>query len=256
MEDTAAPQTYRIATWNFLAGGSAKRTSHWEMVREHVRPDLLMTQESKALPRPRSDFGYTASRFREAIKGRWGTGLHATSGRIRRVDVAGFDGWVTGGFVRPPTWLSSRTVVAFSVHCPAGSVGYLRMMHRMIDALLELRGHSDLVLAGDFNVAAGFRGGDEAVAMSKAERAVLDRMVGELGLIPCWQHAHPGVPLTQTLRWSGNRAAPYHCDGIFVPRRWGRKLVSCDVISGSAWDVMSDHNPVVAVFGKPEKASM
>ena len=38
-----APQTYRIATWNFLAGGSAKRTSHWEMIREHVNPDLLMT---------------------------------------------------------------------------------------------------------------------------------------------------------------------------------------------------------------------
>lgn len=255
MEEVAAQTTYRIATWNFLAGGSAKRTTHWDMVREHVRPDLLMTQESKALPKPRAASVYAASRFREAVSGRWGTGLHAVSGRIRRVEVPDFDGWVVGGFVRPPTWLSSKRVLAFSVHCPAGTVGYLRMMHRMIDTLLPLREGCDLILGGDFNVAAGFRGGDEAVSMPKTERAVLLRMVDELGVIPCWQTANAGVPLTQTLRWSGNRAAPYHCDGIFVPRRWSRKLHSCDVISGSAWDVMSDHNPVVAVFGKPAASS-
>jgi endonuclease/exonuclease/phosphatase family metal-dependent hydrolase len=103
----------------------------------------------------------------------------------------------------------------------------------------------DVVLGGDFNVAAGYRGTDDVVRMSRGERDLLDRMTNEFGLIACWQSLHPGAPLAQTLRWSANRSAPYHCDGIFVPRKWLRKLETCDVLTDDEWTRLSDHNPVV-----------
>jgi len=73
-------------------------------------------------------------------------------------------------------------------------------------------------------------------------------MAGEFDLIPCWQVMHPRTPLAQTLRWTGNRATPYHCDGIFAPRAWRPRLSRCEVIAGPEWDRLSDHNPVLAVF--------
>jgi endonuclease/exonuclease/phosphatase family metal-dependent hydrolase len=50
------------------------------------------------------------------------------------------------------------------------------------------------------------------------------------------------------LRWSGNPSAPYHCDGIFVPRSWLPRLKTCRVVRGTRWTRLSDHNPVVADF--------
>ena len=85
--------------------------------------------------------------------------------------------------------------------------------------------------------------------MSHGERTILDRLAGEFALIRCWQAANPGRRLAQTLRWSGDRFAPYHCDGIFVPAAWSARLASCRVVTGSRWARLSDHNPVVAEFG-------
>jgi exonuclease III len=248
MGATPFPQ-FRIATWNFLSGGSKTRATHYQTIAERIAPDLMMTQECKAPPPSSNGRKHVWSEVRP---GRWGTALLSRDADVAYIDV-GFGGWVTGGEVRLPGWLTRKRVRAFSIHCPAGDGGYIRTMHRMIDALLDLRDGCDLVLAGDFNVAVGFRGADELVKMSPAERALLARLVKELDVIPCWQTAHRGVPLAQTLRWTGNRAAPYHCDGIFVPRRWQNKLISCDVLSDPEWTHLSDHNPVVAVFRKKDR---
>jgi len=67
--------------------------------------------------------------------------------------------------------------------------------------------------------------------------------------VPCWQERHPGEPLAQTLRWTGNRATPYHCDGLFIPRAWRARLTGAEVIQGPEWERLSDHNPVLAVVG-------
>ena len=139
-----------------------------------------------------------------------------------------------------------HTLRIFSIHCPAGEGGYVRTMHRVLDAIAPLRKRGDLVLGGDFNVAAGYRGADEPVRMSTGERELLDRITGEFNLVACWQSVHAGQPLAQTLRWTANRIAPYHCDGVFVPRSWQPKLRSCDILSGEQWEQLSDHNPVVA----------
>jgi endonuclease/exonuclease/phosphatase family metal-dependent hydrolase len=167
-----------------------------------------------------------------------------TSLDVVPIKVRGFRGWITGGEIE----LGARPLRIFSVHAPAGEHGYLRTVHRMIDRLRSHARDADLIVGGDFNVAVGFRGPDEQVRMSNAERTLLTRFVEELDLFPCWQASHPDKPLAQTLRWTGNRAAPYHCDGIFAPRSWRERLQSCEVVSGPEWDRLSDHNPVVAEF--------
>jgi exonuclease III len=233
----------RIATWNLLAGGSRQRNSHWTMVKERIAPDILLTQECGAARYP----GHPTRLWQQAVQGRWGTGVHANA-RIRPIEVAGFDGWVVGGELRRSRWLTGRPLRIFSVHCPAGSHGYIRTMHQILDTLVSIARDADLVLGGDFNVAVGYRGPAESVKMSRAERELLDRMSFDFGLFACWQAAHPLRPLAQTLRWSGNRSAPYHCDGIFVPHEWRARLRSCEVLSGAEWVALSDHNPVVAEF--------
>ncbi len=80
------------------------------------------------------------------------------------------------------------------------------------------------------------------------EREILDRLAQQFELLSCWQAARPGRPLAQTLRWTGDRKEPYHCDGIFAPASWQDRLVSCRVLRGSRWYKMSNHNPVIAEF--------
>ena len=178
----------------------------------------------------------------------WGTGLYLSRGTIRRIPMRGFSGWVIGGELDRSLWLTGRPLRAFSIHCPAGAQGYVKTMGLILDRLRPIARGADLVLGGDYNVAAGVRGPIDQVRMGKPERALLDRLAIEFGLIACWQSMHPGVPLGQTLRWTGNRAMPYHCDGLFVPASWRPLLASCEIESGPEWDAQSDHNPVVAAF--------
>lgn len=234
----------RIATFNFLAGGSARRSAHWSMVRARLIPDLLLTQESR--PPPALAGRHATALWTEAVRG-WGTGLYAPKLAVEPIELKGFRGWVTGGELLSKE-SAARPTRVFSVHCPARERGYVHTLHQILDRLQPLAAGADLIIGGDFNVAAGVRGPDELVKISKAERALLTRITCELELIPCWQAAHPLEPLAQTLRWSGNRMAPYHCDGIFIPRAWQRRLESCEVISGPEWEQLSDHNPVLAVL--------
>ena len=233
----------RIAAYNLLAGGSAKRAGHWTMVRDRIAPDILLTQECKA---PDAEqFPHKTNIWMEAVKRRWGTALVATSLDVTPVTVRGFRGWITGGEVDVG---NARPLRIFSVHIPAGQHGYVRTVHRMIDRLKPHARAADLIIGGDFNVAVGFRELDDVPRMSPAERKVLARLIEELDLFPCWQTHHPDKPLAQTLRWTGNRAAPYHCDGIFAPSSWRDRLQSCEVLAGPEWDRLSDHNPIVAEF--------
>jgi endonuclease/exonuclease/phosphatase family metal-dependent hydrolase len=234
----------RIATLNFLAGGSARRSAHWSMLRTQLVPDLLLTQESK--PPPSAAGAHATALWTEAVRG-WGTGLYARKLAVRPVEVEGFRGWITGGELLARGG-SARPTRVFSVHCPPGKRGYVHTVHEILDRFQAMTDDANLIVGGDFNVAVGVRGPDELVKMSKAERALMTRFTNELDLIPCWQAAHPIEPLAQTLRWSGNRAAPYHCDGIFIPRAWQHRLESCEVIAGPEWEQLSDHNPVLAVL--------
>jgi hypothetical protein len=134
------------------------------------------------------------------------------------------------------------------VHGPTrkGS-NYIKEMHLILNEIAKLSADADLIIGGDFNIAASFRHDSEEMKTGKANEAVLARLSNEFGLKSCWQTANPDQPLAQTLRWGTNKTTPYHCDGIFAPVAWGHLLESCQVIS-EGWEALSDHNPVVAIF--------
>jgi len=241
----------RIVTYNFLRAGSLKRCGHWSRVIRRLSPDLVLAQEC----RPPEDS--PGERFRHSrhdafawqstgARG-WGTGLFARSASLIPIAIPEYDGWVVGGEIQSSSWAPRRFIV-FSIHGPAGELGYIRTMHHILDRLTRLRDRADLVLGGDFNIAVGYRKPGDPIKFLRGERDLLDRLTNEFDLVSCWQAAHPGRPLAQTLRWMGNPRAPYHCDGIFVPRSWLPRLISCRVVRGSRWSHLSDHNPVVAEF--------
>src|SRR5262249_3361026 len=229
----------RIVTYNFLRAGSLKRCGHWSRVIRNLQPDLLMAQECRSqhnspLERFRHD-PHDAFAWQSAGTRGWGSALLARSASLVPIVIPDYDGWVVGGEVRNTSW-SERPLMAFSVHGPAGESGYIRTIHQILDRVAFLCGRADLILAGDFNVAVGYRQPGETIRILRSERDLLDRLTNEFGLVSCWQAKHPARPLAQTLRWMGNPGAPYHCDGIFVPRSWLPRLSSCRVVRGARWN--------------------
>jgi exonuclease III len=242
----------RVVAYNFLTGGSAARCGHWSRICTRLAADIVLAQECRApeaspgerfRPGPSDTLLWAAAPAR-----RWGSAILVRGFRATPLRVPGFGGWVTGAELPAPGPSPGRPLRVFSVHCPVGERGYVRTLHRILDRVARLRDGADLVLGGDFNVVVGNRHPKERLTVSRGEREILDRLAAELDLISCWQAANPGRPLAQTLRWSADRIAPYHCDGIFVPSAWGARLASCRVVTGSRWAGLSDHNPVVAEF--------
>ena len=250
-----APAPLRVVAYNFLAGGSRHRTGHWSRLVRDLGADLLLTQECRP---PEESSG---ERFRpsagdhllwsRAGTSRWGSGVLARSARLAPISIAGYEGWIVGGTLESARWTHPRPLRVFSLHCPAGERGYVRTLHEILDRLAPLAAGADLILGGDFNVATGYRAATEKRTISRREKGILDRLAEEMDLVSCWQAANPGRPLAQTLRWSANRATPYHCDGIFVSRSWLPRLASSRVVRGRRWERMSDHNPVTAHFSMP-----
>jgi exonuclease III len=244
--------TLRVVAYNFLTGGSAARCGHWSRVCARLAPDIVLAQECRApqdsprerfRPGPVDTLLWTAAPAR-----RWGSAILVRGFQATPLRVRGFGGWVVGAELVDGHASPGRPLRVFSIHCPVGERGYIRTLHGILDRIARLGDGADLILGGDFNVVVGHRHPKERLTVSRGEREILDRLAGELDLISCWQAANPGRPLAQTLRWSADRIAPYHCDGIFVPSAWGARLASCRVVKGCRWAGLSDHNPVVAEF--------
>lgn len=256
-------KSLRLVAYNFLAGGSAQRNSHWTRVTGLLRADIVFAQECRP---PGACEGDTfvpaetdcvhwlpAGRSRVPGRTRWGSGVLVRSSKITPITFERYPGWVTGAEITHSPWLNGKRLRVFSIHVPPGKRGYLRTLHEILDIIPGFQKGADVILAGDFNVVVGYRSPGEPVRMNQGEEDLLDRLTRELRLISCWQTAHPGKPLAQTLRWSANRRLPYHCDGIFVPSTWRHSLVSCRVVSGAGWRELSDHNPVLAEFSFEEE---
>jgi exonuclease III len=251
-ESTTRTKALRVVAYNFLSGGSPVRGGHWSRIHAQLTPDIVLAQECRTPEdSPGERFRAGASDtllWAPAAPRRWGSAIHVRGFQATALRFPEFAGWVVGAELAGPGWLAERPLRLFSIHCPVGERGYVRTLHQILDRIALLRVGADLILGGDFNVVVGHRQPRERIAMSRGEREILDRLSAEFGLISCWQAANPGRPLAQTLRWSADRRAPYHCDGIFVPSAWSAHLVSCRVITGSRWAGLSDHNPVVAEF--------
>jgi exonuclease III len=253
-DDDALPlaSSLRVVAYNFLSGGSPTRAGHWSRIRSRLAADVVLAQECRLpheSPRERFRPGPRDTLLWAPVAARrWGSAVLLLGLRATPLEIPEFAGWVVGAELTSPSWSAGRPLRLFSIHCPVGEQGYARTLHAILDRVARLRAGADLILGGDFNVVVGHRQPNERITVTRGEREILDRLSAEFDLISCWQVANPGRPLAQTLRWSANRTAPYHCDGIFVPSAWGARLVSCRVVTGSRWTGLSDHNPVVAEF--------
>ena len=248
---SGAARSLRVVAYNFLSGGSAARAGHWSRL-QRLTPDIVLAQECRLpqdapgerfRPRDGDTLMWTAVAAR-----RWGSAIFLRQIMATPLPVRGFGGWVVGAEIAGPNGPGDRPLRVFSVHCPVGERGYVRTLHVILDRIARVRSGADLILGGDFNVVVGLRQPGERLTVSRGEREILERLALEFDLISCWQACHPSRPLAQTLRWSADRIAPYHCDGIFVPSAWSPRLSACRVVRGSRWAGLSDHNPVLAEF--------
>jgi endonuclease/exonuclease/phosphatase family metal-dependent hydrolase len=241
----------KIATYNILKGG--RQRVHWVRLLEVHGVDLLLVQESYAphehLPPPAYADAGRRSVWEMVKQNGWGSAVFSRTGSARRVAVPDYAGWAVGAEIRGASWQAGfgEPLLAFSVHVPSRGESYYRQVHKVLDAIQKVARKRAVLIAGDFNVSVSSWPGPERPT-GKQDLAIQDRLAEEFGLLNCWQSANPGQPPHQTLRWTGDRTTPYHCDGIFVPRAWAARLVGCAVLAGEEWDRLSDHNPVVAEF--------
>lgn len=238
-----------IAAYNLLKGGT--RRVHWTKMIKDYGVDLLLVQESFSHKEHLSPSSKATCQvvWQKTNRNPWGSGLYSPTGSVKAVSVPGFAGWVVGARITRAAWQAKPTspLFAFSVHIPAGTGGYYGQTEKLLDVIKKIVGKNDFVIGGDFNILVS-QHPELGRPISKREIALQKRLDEEFHMINCWQSANPGKYPCQTLRWSGNRSIPYHCDGIFVPKSWKNRLLSCDVISGTEWNQLSDHNPVVARF--------
>lgn len=240
----------KIATYNLLKGGIRK--VHWTKLIDEHGVDLLLVQESFPssvhLPSQRFPEVQTRCVWEQVESRRWGSGIYAVAGSLIKIAIPNFEGWAVGAKFSAPGGLNiGESLMVFCVHAPSRKQSYQRQVNQLLDEIARLAGGQEIVIGGDFNLTvSNWKGPDRST--SQPDLAIQARLAEEFGLINCWQTANPNQPLHQTLRWSNNRTVPYHCDGIFVPKSWASRLVSCNVLSSPEWEQLSDHNPVVAEF--------
>jgi exonuclease III len=242
----------KVATYNILKGGSQR--VHWVKMIEDFGVDLLLAQESyphdEHLPSPMYPGAGRRSAWEMAEKNGWGSAVYSRTGSVKPVPVPNFAGWVVGADISGASWQVgiADPLLSFSVHAPSRREAYWKQVNRLLDEIKKVAAGREVVIGGDFNLTVSCWPGPERPTC-KQDLAIQARLAEEFGLLNCWQAANPDQPLCQTLRWTGDRTIPYHCDGIFVPKSWRDRLQSCAVLAGDEWNRLSDHNPVVACFG-------
>lgn len=238
----------KIATYNILKGGS--RRVHWTKMIEDQGVDLLLVQESYPHDEHLLPLVYPELRqqsvWEMVEKNGWGSAIFSKSGSIKPVGVPGYSGWVVGAEISGASW-QADPILVFSIHAPVFKGSYSKSVNIILDEINKVAEGREIIIGGDFNLAVSHWPESER-PVSKQDLAIQKRLAEEFGLINCWQTANPNQPLAQTLRWTGDRTTPYHCDGLFVPMSWQERLESCVVLSGDDWNRLSDHNPVIAEF--------
>lgn len=238
----------KIATYNILKGGTQR--IHWIKMIEDYGVDLLLVQESYVHDEHLPPLIYPNARSQSVWalveQNGWGSAVYSKTGFVKPVAVPGYSGWVVGAEITEASWHADPLFV-FSVHAPPLKGSYSKSVNKILDEIKKIVKDRDVVIGGDFNLTVSHWPGSER-PVKKQNLAIQARLADEFGVVNCWQAANPDQPLQQTLRWSGNRTIPYHCDGLFVPKTWKDRLESCVVLSGEDWNRLSDHNPVMACF--------
>ncbi len=239
-----------IATYNLHCGGDGGSPVHWrKLLDEGV--DVLLVQESAPPERYLGSIAPGCAAWHQVDGRTWGSGIYTAHGLAQEIPLPRFGGWVAGAVLD----LAGVPTAIFSLHNPTTpGRKYGPVLHDVLDDITRLHLGCPLVIGGDFNlVSAGRRQAGEARRTEVFEQAILDRLEEEFGLVSAWEVAHPEAPLPQTLRWQGDRSIPYHCDAIFVPCAWRKRIESCTVLQGPEWNRLSDHNPVLASIREPAR---
>ena len=241
----------RIASHNMCRGGRVDAGNAWQRLMSDVEADIVCAQETR---HPSlylaSDNGWREPIHRLVPHGQWGSAILSRRHALTELPIADeFAGWVVGARLHDVD-MGGRVqdLEVYSVHIPSPGP-YERRVRKLIDILGRSPSGRPRIMAGDFNVTVALRQHFEDWKNSPGEKRILQRFRDELDLTNAWQAMHPEEPLPQTLRWSRNKTVPYHCDGIFVDSRCGELLRGAVVLDDASWAAISDHNPVVAVFG-------
>ena len=234
----------RLVSWNLDRGRAA---GAWQDVARDHDADLVLLQETTE---PQSD---SLSHWEAVLPQRWGSAVIAMDGQLQRVEIPEYRGWVTGSRWSRGTTASVEEVYVFSIHSPThhkdaprkSYVHEARTIVTQINAAVPLG--APLIIGGDFNFASlGERVDGERRAMDPSEQEALDAFRAK-GFLVAWRDLHPTAPLPQTLRWSGDRAIPFHCDGYLV-RGLEVSRLTCEVVLKARLDAVSDHRPVNLVY--------
>jgi endonuclease/exonuclease/phosphatase family metal-dependent hydrolase len=245
----------KVASYNLQSGGK-RQFNPWKKLLSTFEPDFVFAQESR---HPHEYFeSEEFSTFQSCVHAnvathrRWGSAILARHSRLEQVPVvpAEFDGWVIGAIARDQViGAACRDVLLVSLHAPSLGEKYERYVEAIILEIAKMRHDMPLILAGDFNLTTAVsRPGSALGANAAGEKRILALLRDELNAVNTWQHLHPDQELPQTLRWSGNKTMPYHCDAIFADVGFLPFLSQASVVSDADWTALSDHNPVLAIF--------
>jgi exonuclease III len=237
-----------ILTYNLRSGGKRKGSTSWDKILQEFCPDLVFAQETydpSSYISPEKQFQPGDSIIWQETSVGWGSAIYARHIDVKPITVPEFEGWAVGGKIEKglPWLLADKPLFVFSVHTPSPGP-YDKKAHLILDAIKNISGENDCIIAGDFNITAAIRHPSEELKSSQLSTEFITRMRTELGLVNSWQAINPNQSLPQTLRWNRNQDAPYHCDGIFIPLSWVRYIEQCTIQDSESWKEMSDHNPI------------
>jgi endonuclease/exonuclease/phosphatase family metal-dependent hydrolase len=237
----------RLVSWNLDRGRAA---GVWQAVARDHAADVVLLQETT---KPESD---SVWQWEAVLPQLWGSAVVAFDGLLQRVDVPEYRGWVTGArWSRRTKSSSGEDLYVFSIHSPthhkdAPRKSYVREARTIvsqIDAAVPIG--PPLIIGGDFNFASlGERVDGEQLTTNPDEQEALDGFRTRNFLV-AWRDLHPVAPLPQTLRWTGDRTTPFHCDGYLV-RGLDASRLTCEVLLDEQFDAVSDHRPVTLVYGQ------
>jgi endonuclease/exonuclease/phosphatase family metal-dependent hydrolase len=234
----------RLVSWNLDRGRAADA---WQALARDHGADLVLLQEAT---KPQSD---SVWHWEAVLPQLWGSAVVAMDGQLKRVEILEYRGWVTGARWFRKTKASVEEAYVFSIHSPthhkeAPRKSYVREARTIVDRIImSVPSDAPLVIGGDFNFASlGERVDGERRATDPSEQKALDEFRAR-GFLVAWRDLHPAAPLPQTLRWTGNRTTPFHCDGYLVRGLEGSRL-TCEVILNEQCDAVSDHRPVTLVY--------
>lgn len=241
-----------IVSYNLHFGGKTVTGNPWQQLLTDFQPDFVFAQESFD---PRSYAGFDGIDWNKErcvwapVKDRnWGSAILSRHYNLEPVVLPAHEGWVVGARV-PELVVGgvSQSVLLFSIHAPSPGP-YEPSVNRILDDIAKVRDGQALIVAGDFNVTTAQRNSAEPLSNTSGERRILQRLRTEFGLRNAWQFLHPTDDLPQTLRWSGARDKPYHCDAVFMSDIYLPSLAEARIVSSGVWGQMSDHNPVVVTI--------